>query len=431
MKKIYAGESVNKRLDEILKRGDMDYSQIDKAVSEIISAVKLDGDKALIDYTRKFDKAEITDLRVSQEEINGALSLLDEEMLSIMKESAQNIRVFYERQIRDTWTFSPREGVMLGQKFTPLERVGVYIPGGKASYPSSVLMNIIPAQVAGVESIAMVTPCDKQGNVNKTVLAAAAILGITEIYKVGGAQSIAALAYGTQTIQKADKVVGPGNIYVARAKKMVYGDIDIDMIAGPSEICVVASTGAKPEFIAADLLSQAEHDEMASAILVTDDEKLAEEVIEKVYEMAEKSQRKDIVLQSLESYGYAFITGSIESSIALANKLAPEHLELMLENPQDYLPLVRNAGAVFLGEYTPEAVGDYFAGPSHTLPTSGTARFSSGLGVDDFVKRTSILRYERQALLEIGEKVSRFAKLEGLGEHANSVEVRLEYEKKR
>jgi histidinol dehydrogenase len=341
-----------------------------------------------------------------------------------MKEAAANIREYHQLQKEKTWLQTKSNGVILGQLITPVQRVGVYVPGGKAIYPSTLLMNVIPAQVAGVKSIAIVTPPDSEGKINPKILAAANILGITEIYKVGGAQAIAALAYGTQTIRPVHKIVGPGNIYVARAKRAVFGRVDIDMIAGPSEICVVADEFANPTFVAADLLSQAEHDEMASAILVTHSKKLAFDVIRELESQTEKSVRRDIIEESLANFGYIFLTKDIESSIELANELAPEHLELMLKDPFSYLSKIENAGAIFLGEYTPEPIGDYFAGPNHTLPTASTAKFSSPLGVYDFMKKSSIIYYPKSALDEVSDKVIKFAVSEGLDAHANALRVR-------
>lgn len=345
-------------------------------------------------------------------------------MIEIMKEAASNIREYHQLQKEKTWLQTKSNGVILGQLITPIQRIGVYVPGGKAIYPSTLLMNVIPAQVAEVKSIAIVTPPDKNGNIDPKILVAASILGITEIYKVGGAQAIAALAYGTQTIKAVNKIVGPGNIYVARAKRAVFGQVDIDMIAGPSEICVIADECANPTYVAADLLSQAEHDEMASAILVTHSKKLALNVIKELESQTEKSVRQVIIEESLANYGYIFLTKDIESSIALANELAPEHLELMISDPFSYLSKIENAGAIFLGEYTPEPLGDYFAGPNHTLPTASTAKFSSPLGVYDFMKKSSIIYYPKSALDEVSDKVIKFAESEGLDAHANALRVR-------
>lgn len=413
-------------INQLLQRGDEDFSEIDKVVLDIINDVKSKGDSALKDYTAKFDGAKIDQIRVSETEINDAWDQIDSELKSILEEAATNIRSYHTLQKEKTWLEAKPNGVMLGQLVNPMERIGIYVPGGKASYPSTALMNAIPAQVAGVDSIAMVTPPGKDGKVNPVILVAAKILGIKEIYKVGGAQAVAALAYGTETIEPVNKIVGPGNIYVARAKKTVFGMVAIDMIAGPSEICVVADKNANPKYIAADLLSQAEHDEMASAVLITDSEELAKKTLEEVKIQTQSAERKSIIEESLAGYGYIFITKDIDASLNLANELAPEHLELQLNDPLSYLSKVRNAGAIFLGEYAPESVGDYFAGPNHTLPTSGTAKFSSPLGVYDFMKKSSIIYYPKNAFDTIAEKVVKFAESEGLDAHANAMKVRME-----
>ncbi|PKM64968.1 MAG: histidinol dehydrogenase [Firmicutes bacterium HGW-Firmicutes-20] len=416
--------NVKKVLDRLIKRGDEDFLDVDSRVTEILKNVKSHKDEALFEYTKQFDGAALTELRVTEKEIEEAMGLVDDELIEIMKEAATNIREYHQLQKEKTWLQTKENGIILGQLITPIQRVGIYVPGGKAVYPSTLLMNVIPAQIAQVESIAIVTPPNKDGTVNPLILAAARIVGITEIYKVGGAQAIGALAYGTQTIDSASKIVGPGNIYVARAKRSVYGLVDIDMIAGPSEICVVADQYANPKFVAADLLSQAEHDEMASAILVTHDRELALNVIREVESQSENSVRRDIIEESLSGYGYIFLTKDIESSIALANELAPEHLELMVKDPFSYLSQIKNAGAIFLGDYTPEPIGDYFAGPNHTLPTSSSAKFSSPLGVYDFMKKSSIVYYPKSALDEVADKVIKFAVSEGLDAHANALRVR-------
>jgi histidinol dehydrogenase len=414
----------DKILDRLIRRGDEDFLEVDRQVYEILSSVKSLKDEALFTYTKKFDGADLTNLKVSDKEIEDAIKMVDTELIEIMKEAASNIREYHQLQKEKTWLQTKSNGVILGQLITPIQRIGVYVPGGKAIYPSTLLMNVIPAQVAEVKSIAIVTPPDKNGNIDPKILAAASILGITEIYKVGGAQAIAALAYGTQTIKAVNKIVGPGNIYVARAKRAVFGQVDIDMIAGPSEICVIADERANPTYVAADLLSQAEHDEMASAILVTHSKKLALDVIKELESQTEQSARQDIIEESLANYGYIFLTEDIESSIALANELAPEHLELMISDPFSYLSKIENAGAIFLGEYTPEPIGDYFAGPNHTLPTASTAKFSSPLGVYDFMKKSSIIYYPKSALDEVSDKVIKFAESEGLDAHANALRVR-------
>lgn len=418
--------SYKETIDTLLQRGDEDFREIDNVVWEILTDVRKQGDEALKNYTDKFDGVYLEELRVSDAEIDEAWSLVEDDLKEILKEAAANIRSYHVLQKEKTWLETKANGVVLGQLVNPMERVGIYVPGGKAAYPSTTLMNAIPAQVAGVDSIAMVTPPGKDGKVNPVILAAAKILGIQEIYKVGGAQSIAALAFGTETIQPVNKIVGPGNIFVARAKKAVFGTVDIDMIAGPSEICVVADDGANPRYIAADLLSQAEHDEMASAVLITHSEEVAQATLKEVVIQTENAQRKAIMEVSLADYGYIFLTESVEASLALANELAPEHLELQLKDPLSYLSKVRNAGAVFLGTYAPESVGDYFAGPNHTLPTSGTAKFSSPLGVYDFMKKSSIIYYTKEAFDSIASKVVKFAESEGLDAHANAMRVRME-----
>lgn len=413
-----------KILDRLIRRGDEDFFEVDKIVEEIIGEVRLKRDDALITYTKKFDGADLTDLKVSEKEIEDAMKSADAELIEIMREAAVNIREYHQLQVEKTWLQTKSNGVMLGQLITPIQKVGVYVPGGKAIYPSTLLMNVIPAQVAGVKSVTIVTPPDKDGNIDPKILVAASILGVKDIYKVGGAQAIAALAYGTQTIKAVHKIVGPGNIFVARAKRAVFGRVDIDMIAGPSEICVIADEEANARLVAADLLSQAEHDEMASAILITHSKKIAFEVIGELESQVEVSLRKDIIEESLANFGYIFLTKDIESSIALANELAPEHLELMLRDPLSYLPKIENAGAIFLGEYSPEPIGDYFAGPNHTLPTASTAKFSSPLGVYDFTKKSSIIYYSKSALDEVSDKVIKFAVSEGLDAHANALRMR-------
>lgn len=417
-------DNVKKRLDQLMRRSDDDFSEIDQSVSEILRNVKVKKDKALIEYTQQFDGATLQNIKVSQSEIDEAVLMMDESLIEIMKEAAANIRDYHQFQKEKSWIETKANGILLGQLVTPIQRIGVYVPGGKAVYPSTLLMNVIPAQIAQVESIAIVTPPDKDGKIDPKILVAASILGVNEIYKVGGAQAIAALAYGTESIKAVNKIVGPGNIYVARAKRAVFGLVDIDMIAGPSEICVVADEYANPMYVAADLLSQAEHDEMASAVLVTHSRKLALAVIKEAEKQAENSVRKEIIDESLTNYGYIFLTDDLDSSIEIANELAPEHLELMIRDAITYLPRIKNAGAIFLGEYTPEPIGDYFAGPNHTLPTSGSAKFSSALGVYDFVKKSSILYYPKSALDEVREKVIKFAVSEGLDAHANALRVR-------
>jgi histidinol dehydrogenase len=408
--------------------------EVDIVVKEILSNVKKYGDSMVVSYSKKFDgigeDAFSSGFKVSDEEINDAINCVDPEIYSYLLEAAENISEFHISQIQDTWIIDKPGESRLGQLVQPIENVGIYIPGGKAAYPSTVLMNAIPAKIAGVNRVVMVTPPMKDGTVNPYVLAAAKIAKVDEIYKVGGAQAIAALAYGTESIKPVNKITGPGNIYVARAKRMVFGIVDIDMIAGPSEVCIIADAGSNPEFIAADLLAQAEHDEMASSILVTTSEKIAEMVIENVTKQLEKLQKPEIAKKSIENNGVVFICEDIESCFEISNQLAPEHLEILLEDPSKYLPFVRNAGAVFLGEYSPEPLGDYFAGPNHTLPTSGTAKFSSPLGVYDFIKRTSVIEYSKESLFKAKDKIIGIANKEGLEAHGKSVAIRFSTDEK-
>jgi len=427
MKIIQAcGDSIKETVRSLLGRGKDDFREIDEKVGQIIGQVRIKGDSALYSYTEIFDKVKLSGLRVEKKEIEEAVNGTDPEFLEILKEAAQNIRNYHENQKEETWMFENGDKTVLGQIIMPLSRVGIYIPGGKAAYPSTVLMNAIPAKVAGVSQIAMVTPPDRQGGVNPDILAAAHVAGIEEIYKVGGAQAIAALAYGTETINPVDKITGPGNIYVARAKQAVFGTVDIDMMAGPSEIFIIADEKQNPEFIAADLLSQAEHDELAGVILATPSGKLAEKVAEAVARQAKLLEKREIAETAVRDNGFIFVTENIGQAFEIANEVAPEHLEIMLENPDAYVPLVRNAGAIFLGSYSPEPVGDYFAGPNHTLPTSGTARFSSALGVYDFIKRTSYIKYSKKSLKKNKSKIMKFANREGLTAHANSIKVRFD-----
>lgn len=395
-----------------------------RAVQAIIDDVRTNGDIALKKYTEQFDKVAIDDFLVSQEEIDAAYRNISDELLHVLREAAANIRDYHERQKRESWIMTKEDGTMLGQKVTPLDAVGLYVPGGTAAYPSSVLMNVIPAQVAGVKRIVIVSPPNKQGTLPAGVLVAAHELGVKEIYKVGGAQAIAALAYGTETIQPVDKIFGPGNIYVALAKREVFGQVAIDMIAGPSEIVVLADETAKANEIAADLLSQAEHDERASSILVTPSMKLAHEVANEVQKQLETLPRQAIAAASIAQYGAIYVTDTLEEAIAVVNELAPEHLEVMTAEPLLVLGQIRHAGAIFLGRFSSEPVGDYFAGPNHVLPTNGTARFSSGLSVDEFVKKSSIIFYSEQALKENGRKIAAFARAEGLEAHARAIEAR-------
>lgn len=415
-------------LSTLLKRDPNQYSAYADTVQEIVDTVKSRKDEAVFAYTKQFDKADITadTIRVTKEEIDEAMSLVDPKLLSVMKQSMENIRVYHEKQKRNSWFDAKPDGTILGQKILPLASVGVYVPGGKAAYPSSVLMNIVPAKVAGVERIVMVTPPGKDGKVNPVTLIAACLAGATEVYKVGGAQAIAALAFGTESIPKVDKIVGPGNIFVALAKKAVYGHVSIDSIAGPSEILVIADETANPRYVAADLLSQAEHDELASAILVTTSAGLAEQVSKEVDKFVQELSRKEILEKSLENYGYILVADSLDEAIDTANAIASEHLEIVTKNPFEVMTKIRNAGAIFIGEYSCEPLGDYFAGPNHVLPTNGTAKFFSPLGVDDFIKKSSIIYYSREALEKVHKEIIAFAEAEQLTAHANSIRVRFE-----
>ncbi|MCM3618827.1 histidinol dehydrogenase [Sutcliffiella horikoshii] len=394
------------------------------AVLQVLQAVKEKGDKALYEYTEKWDGAKLSTLKVTKGEIKEAYQQVSPQVINIIHSAAENIRDFHQKQIKQSWLSTKPDGSILGQQVTALDAVGVYVPGGKAAYPSSVLMNVIPAQVAGVERIAMVSPPSEDGTLPAGVLVAADILGVDEIYKVGGAQAVAALAYGTETIEAVDKIVGPGNIFVALAKKEVYGLVDIDSIAGPSEIVVLADETARANEIAADLLSQAEHDELASSVLVTTSHSLADEVVQEVEQQLSTLPREAIARASIEAYGTIFVTETIEEALRVVNELAPEHLEVMTAEAMNLLPYIKHAGAIFLGRFSSEPVGDYFAGPNHVLPTNGTARFSSGLSVDEFVKKSSVIMYSEQALKENVDKIAAFARLEGLEAHARAVESR-------
>ena len=418
----------NNILENMLKRSPNQYGKYQDAVDEILNAVKVKKDAALFEYTEKFDGVKITPetIRVTPEEIEEAYSLVDQELIDVIRKALVNIRTYHEKQVRYSWFDSKPDGTLLGQKITALERVGVYVPGGKAVYPSSVLMNIVPAKVAGVDKIVMTTPPSKDGKVYPVTLVAAHEAGVDEIYKVGGAQAIAALAFGTESIKKVDKIVGPGNIFVALAKKSVFGHVSIDSIAGPSEILVLADETANPRYVAADLLSQAEHDELASAILVTTSMDLAKKVSEEVDGFVKDLSRKEIIQKSLDSYGYILVADSMQDAIDTANEIASEHLEIMTANPFDTMTRIRNAGAIFLGENSSEPLGDYFAGPNHVLPTNGTAKFFSPLSVDDFIKKSSIISYSREALEAIHLDIEAFAKAEKLTAHANSIAVRFE-----
>ena len=426
-------ESTKDILENLLKRSPNNYGKFEAAVADILANVKEKGDEALFSYTKEFDKVEITaeNIRVTEEEIKEAYEAVDASLLEVIKKALVNIRSYHEKQRQNSWFTSTENGTMLGQKVTPLNRVGVYVPGGKAVYPSSVLMNIVPAKVAGVPHIVMTTPPGKNGKVNPSTLVAAKEAGADEIYKVGGAQAIGALAYGTASIPKVDKIVGPGNIFVALAKKAVYGHVSIDSIAGPSEILVLADETANPHYVAADLLSQAEHDEMASAILITTSADLAQNVEKEIEGYLKVLSRKEIIEKSLENFGYILIAEDMDEAIEAANEIASEHMEIVTQNAFEVMMKVRNAGAIFIGEYSSEPLGDYFAGPNHVLPTNGTAKFFSALSVDDFIKKSSIVYYSRSALKEIHKDIIQFATSEQLTAHANSIAVRFEEEDKK
>ena len=415
-------------LEDLLKRSPNNYGKYEQGVAEILDHVRSEKDAAVFAYTEKFDGAKIdaSNIKVTEEEIKEAYELVGEELTGIIRKALFNIRDYHERQRQNSWFESKPNGTMLGQKVTPLQRVGVYVPGGKAAYPSSVLMNIAPAKAAGVDEIVMVTPPGKDGKVTPTTLVAAHEAGADVVYKVGGAQAIAALAYGTESIPKVDKIVGPGNIYVALAKRAVYGHVSIDAIAGPSEILLIADETANPRYVAADLLSQAEHDELASAILVTTSQELAEKVSEEVDGFLNELSRSEIIRKSLDNYGYILVADTMEEVIDIANEIASEHLEIQTKNPYDIMTRIRNAGAIFIGEYSSEPLGDYFAGPNHVLPTNGTAKFFSPLSVDDFIKKSSIIAYSQEALGAIHTDIEKFAEAEHLTAHANSIKVRFE-----
>ncbi len=415
-------------LENLLKRSPNSYGEFEGRVNEIIENVRANRDAAIFDYTKRFDGAGINaeNILVTEDEIKEAYEKVDEKLLAVIRKALVNIRKYHEKQRQYSWFDSEESGIILGQKVTALEKVGVYVPGGKAVYPSSVLMNIVPAKVAGVKKIVMTTPPGKDGKVNPATLVAAKEAGVDAIYKVGGAQAIAALAFGTESIPKVDKIVGPGNIYVALAKKAVFGFVSIDSIAGPSEIMVLADETANPRFVAADLLSQAEHDEMASAILVTTSRTLAEQVSKEVEGFVAQLSRKEIIQKSLDNYGYILVAENMDEAIATVNEIASEHLELVTKNPFETMTKIRNAGAIFVGEYSSEPLGDYFAGPNHVLPTNGTAKFFSPLSVDDFIKKSSIISYSREALEPIYKDIVQFAECEQLTAHANSIRVRFE-----
>ena len=416
-----------KALDAILKRGESDTSEAEEAVKAIIDDIRKHGDKALLKYTERFDKVRFANMRdalCTRQEIERALKNIPKRDSDIIKLAAKRIRAFHKKQLPKSWFFKEKNGTLLGQRVTPLERVGIYVPGGKAVYPSTVLMNAIPAKVAGVKEIMMATPPSKNG-INSYVLAAAKIAGVDKIYKVGGAQAVAAMAYGTESIPKVDKIVGPGNIYVATAKRLVFGVVDIDMVAGPSEILIINDGTGAPSWIAADLLSQAEHDELASGILLTTSTKMAEAVAREVEKQLRELKREAIARVSIERYGAIIITKNLAEAADIANRIAPEHLELFVKKPFELLKKIKNAGAIFLGPNTPEPIGDYMAGPNHTLPTGGTARFSSPLGTEDFIKRSNVLSFSKKGVEKLGKSVVRFTEMEGLGAHGRSVVIRI------
>lgn len=429
MKIVELSEENRKEVQEnILKRSPSTFRDQEAIVRAIIEDIKARGDKAVFEYTKKFDRADISEdnFQVSKEEIRAAYKEVPPELLDVVRKALVNIRDFHEKQKQNSWITTTEKGTILGQKVTPMQRVGVYVPGGKAAYPSSVLMNIVPAKVAGVDEVIMTTPCNAEGKVNPVVLVAANEAGADRVFKVGGAQAIAALAFGTESIPKVDKIVGPGNIFVALAKKAVYGNVSIDSVAGPSEILVLADETANPRYVAADLLSQAEHDEMASAVLITTSDDLARKVSEEVDNFVKVLSRREIIQKSLDNFGRILVAPTRQEAIDAANEFAPEHLEIVMKDAFEVMTKIRNAGAIFIGEYSSEPLGDYFAGPNHILPTSGTARFFSPLGVDDFVKKSSIIHYSREALKEIHKDIEQFAKCEQLTAHANSIAVRFE-----
>ncbi len=421
-------ETKQNLLENLLKRSTNDYGDYEAIVADIIENVKTRKEEAIFEYSLKFDKCLTTKetFQVTKAEIDAAYAEIDAQFIQVMKASAENIRVYHEKQKRNSWFDAKEDGTILGQKITPMQTVGVYVPGGKAAYPSTTLMNVIPAKVAGVPNIIMTTPAGANGKVNPATLVAADIAGVDMIFKAGGAQAIAALAYGTQLIPKVDKIVGPGNIFVALAKRAVYGHVSIDSIAGPSEILVLADESATPRYVAADLLSQAEHDELASAILITTSAELAKQVSDEVDKFVEVLERKAIIQESLNNYGYILVAKDMDMAIDAANEIASEHLEILTKNPFDTMTRIRNAGAIFLGEYSSEPLGDYYAGPNHVLPTNGTAKFFSPLNVDDYVKKSSIISYSREALAKVHEDIELFATKEGLTAHANSIRVRFE-----
>ena len=411
--------------EEIFARGES-KADVEGIVAEIIATVRAKGDKALFEYAEKFDKAQLSSLKVSEQEFDEAMQVVDKDFVEVIKKSAENIRAFHSKQVREGFEIKQNDGIIIGQKIIPMDRAGLYVPGGTAAYPSTVLMDAIPAILAGVGEVAIATPPNKEGKINPVILVAAKIAGVKTVYKMGGAQAIAALAYGTETVKKVDKIVGPGNVFVAEAKKQVFGTVSIDMIAGPSEILVIADGKSNPAFVASDLLSQAEQDKMASAVLVTDSEELASKVALEIESQLKKLEREEIARVSIDNNGKIIVTDNLEDAISVSNEIAPEHLELCVDNPFDYLDKIKHAGSVFMGRYCPEALGDYLAGANHTLPTSGTARFSSPLSVDDFIKKTQFTYYTRSALEKVAKDIDIFAKKEGLTAHAKSATIRFE-----
>ena len=424
----YSDAEGKKLVEALLSRSQLEYGDVQEKVNAILSDIRKNGDKALLEYTKKFDKADINaeNILLTKAEIKEAYAQVDKELIEVIEKSAARIADFHQKQKINSWLEPAENGEMLGQLIRPLARVGVYVPGGKAAYPSSVLMNIVPAKVAGVKEIVMTTPPNAEGKVNPTTIVAADIAGVDKIYKVGGAQAIAALAYGTESVPRVDKIVGPGNIFVALAKRSVYGYVNIDSVAGPSEILILADDSANPVYVAADLLSQAEHDELASAVLVTTSKELAEKVRAEVEKQTAVLERKDIINKSIDNYGAIIVAENTDIACELCNSIAPEHMEVCTREPFALLPKIRNAGAIFLGHYTPEPLGDYMAGPNHVLPTGGTARFFSPLSIDDYIKKSSIISFSKDALGALGEDVIKFANAEGLTAHANSVRVRIE-----
>lgn len=425
MIKVIRSEENKDYFKKLINRNQLEFYNINKIVEDILSDIRLNKDKALREYTEKFDGILLEEFLVSKEEMDKALINIDRELKEDLMKAKKNIERYHRKQLKESY-FIREENITLGQIVMPIDKVGIYIPGGKAAYPSTVLMNAIPAKIAGVNEIIMITPPDNEGNIKDSILVAAAISGVDKIFKIGGAQGIGALAYGTESIPKVDKITGPGNIYVAIAKKQLSGYVGIDMIAGPSEIMIIADKYANPKYIAADLISQAEHDEMAASILVTDWEPLAYKVLLELELQIKSLERKEIIEKALNNYGAIIITNSLDESIEIANKVAPEHLEILIREPFNIYENIKNAGAIFLGEYSPEAIGDYFAGPNHTLPTSSTARFSSPLSVDDFIKKTSLIYYSKEALMKSKNTIIRIAEEEGLTGHANSIKIRFE-----